>query len=306
MNEKLLITGGSGLLGSNIARMATKDFEVFATYNSHLSQIPGTEFVPLDIRDKQQVLFTFRKTTPNLVIHAAALANVDYCDAHPKEAWVINVEGTENVALASKEVGAKLLYISTDSVFNGEKGMYAEEDTPHPLNTYAKTKFKGEERVRHWLPYSIIVRTAFYGWSLHNKLSLAEWVVNGLREGRTLNMFTDVFFSPIFVSNLVEVLIEMHHRNLSGIYHVAGNERCSKYMFGQEIAQAFGLNSKYIQPSSIAEAGFKACRPKDVSLNIDKASRAIDTPLLSVKEGIMWFKDCEHPLKEDLERKGRG
>ncbi len=296
MKEKLLITGGSGLLGSNIAKMSTKHFKVIATYNSCLSQIPGTEFVPLDIRDKQQVFFTFRKTLPNLVVHTAALANVDYCEAHPEEAWTVNVEGTENVALASKEVGAILIYISTDSVFDGEKGMYVEEDTVNPLNTYAKTKLKGEEIVQHWLPDSIIVRTAFYGWSLHHKLSLAEWVVDGLREERTLNMFTDTFFSPIFVSNLAEVLIEMYNNNLSGIYHVAGSERCCKYIFGKEIAQVFGFNSKYIKPSSLAEAGLKAHRPGDISLNICKISGAINTKLLNVKEGIIWFKNVENSL----------
>lgn len=303
MKEKLLITGGSGLLGSNIARMTAKDFEVCATYNSHPSQIPGCDFAPLDIRDEKQVISVFKRIKPKLVIHAAALVNVDYCEDHPKEAWSINVKGTENVALASKEVGAKLGYISTDSVFDGEKGMYTEEDVPQPLNVYAKTKLEGEITVQRWLPDSIIVRTAFYGWSLHNKLSLAEWVVNELRAGKTLKMFTDVFFSPIFVDNLIEVIVEMYRKGLSGIYHVGGRERCSKYMFGQEIAQAFGLDSNYIQPYAIAEAGLKACRPKDVFLDIDKVSRAVDTRLLSVKEGITWFKDCEHTLKEDLKGK---
>jgi len=305
MNEKLLITGGSGLLGSNIAGIAAKGFKVFATHNSNPSQIQDTEFLPLDIRDKKQVFFTFRKAMPNLVIHTAALTNVDYCETHSKEAWAVNAEGTENVALASKEVGAKLFYISTDSVFNGEQGMYVEEDTPNPINVYAKTKFEGEERARHWLSDSIIVRTAFYGWSLHNKSSLAEWVVNGLRERKTLNMFTDVFFSPIFVSNLVEVLIEMYHRNLSGIFHVAGSERCSKYVFGQEIAKSFGLNSEYVKPSSVAEAGLKARRPKDVSLNINKVSNAIHTKLLGVKEGITWFKNLENSFQGGYHEKNK-
>lgn len=294
--ERLLITGGSGLLGSNIARLTARDFEVFATYNSHPYQISGCRFLPLDIRDKQRVISMFEEIKPNRVIHTVALVNIDYCEEHAQEAWMTNVEGTENVALAAKEIGAKIIYISTDSVFNGRKGMYAEEDVPHPINIYARTKLEGERRVQHWLPDSIIVRTAFYGWSPGNsgKVSLADWVVGGLREGRTLKMFTDVFFSPIFVDNMVKVIIEIHRKNLSGVYHTAGSERCSKYNFGLEIAQAFGLDKNLIQPSFIAESGLRAPRPKDISLNVAKISGVVDTRLLNVREGIAWFKDVKY------------
>ena len=234
--ERILITGGSGLLGSNIARAAAEGFEVYATYNSHVSQIPGCQFVYLDIADEQQVLSVFEKVNPGLVIHTAGLVNVDYCEEHEDDARVINVDGTENVALAAKEVGAKLVYISTDSVFDGQEGMYTEENVTHPLTVYAKTKLAGEERVQHWLPDSIIVRTAFYGWGLHSRKSLAEWVVDSLREGKRLKMWDDAFFTPILVNNLAEALLTMYRRDLSGIYHVGGRERCSKYVFRQELA----------------------------------------------------------------------
>jgi UDP-4-amino-4,6-dideoxy-N-acetyl-beta-L-altrosamine transaminase/dTDP-4-dehydrorhamnose reductase len=291
--SKILITGGSGLLGSNAARIAAKAFEVYATYNSHISQIPGCRFVHLDVRDKQQVPSVFEKVKPDLVIHTAGLANVDYCEEHETEAWAINADGTENIAVASKEVGTKLIYISTDSVFDGEKGTYTEEDVPHPLNVYAKTKLEGEKRVQKWLADSIVVRTAFYGWSLHDKPSLTEWVLNSLRDGKKLKMWTDVFFSPILVNNLIEILIAMYRKNLSGIYHVGGKERCSKYAFGQEVARAFGLDRSCVEPASIAEAALKAPRPKDPSLDVTKISKVLDVNLLSVKDGIAWFKELE-------------
>ena len=300
--ERLLVTGGSGLLGSNIARMSSKNFEVFASYNSHPNQIYECRFLPLDIRGKQQVISVFEEIKPDLVIHTAAIIDVDYCEDHAMEALKTNVEGTDNVTLASKKVGAKMIYISTDSVFDGKKGMYVEEDVPHPVNIYARTKLEGEERVQHWLPDSLIIRTAFYGWSPSDSIrtSLAEWVVSGLREGRALKMFNDVFFSPIFVNNLVEVLIEMYRKGLSGVYHVAGSERCSKYAFGQEIAQAFRLDKSLIQPSSIAEVGLRAPRPKDISLDVTKISGVINPRLRGVQEGIAWFKDSESLFMEVL------
>ncbi len=293
MKDKLLITGGSGFLGSTIARIAADDFRVYATYNSHPYQISDCKLVPLDIRNKSRVFSVFNEINARLVIHTAALANVDYCEVHAEEAWQTNVVGTENVALAAREIGAKLLYISTDSVFDGKKGMYDEEDIPRPVNIYGKTKLEGESRVQHCLPDSSIIRTAFYGWGPSAAPSLANWVVNGLRKGENLKMFTDVFFSPIYVNNLVEVMVEMYRKGLSGTHHVGGKERCSKYAFGLEIARAFGLSEALISPASICEVPFKAPRPADLSLNIAKVSRLVNTKLLGVREGITWFKDSE-------------
>ena len=174
--------------------------------------------VPLDIRDKQEVMSVISGIKPAVVIHTAAVVNVDYCEEHPEEAWDTNVNGTENVALAAKEAGARLIYISTDSVFDGEKGMYVETDTPHPVNTYGRSKLEGEGKVQQWMPDALIVRTAFYGWSPNqsNRPSLSEWVVTNLRQGKILNMFTDVFFSPIFTSNLSAVITELYDKDVSG------------------------------------------------------------------------------------------
>lgn len=151
----------------------------------------------------------------------------------------------------------------------------------------------GERRVQSFAPDSIIVRSAFYGWSLHNVTGLADWVVSELRDGNTIKMFMDEFFSPILVNNLAEALIEMHHENLSGLYHVGGSERCSKYAFGMEIAEAFGLDKGLIQSSSILDAGSKVRRPKDTSLDIRKVSQLINTRLLNVREGVAKLRDLE-------------
>ena len=293
--QRLLITGGSGFLGSDIARSTIKGFKVYATYYTTPVQIAGCSFVPLDIRNREQTFSSLKEIKPDLVIHTAALVDVDYCEEHSEEAWSINTEGTENVALATREVGAKLVYISTDSVFDGEKGMYGEEDVPHPLNVYARTKLEGEARVRCCLPESIIIRTAFYGWGFPGKHSLADWLITQLKRGEKPKMFTEVLFSPIPINVLVAAMLEMCGKNLSGLYHVGGRERCSKYTFGLELARAFGFNESCIQPSTRAEAQLKAPRPKDISLNVNKTlSSGIYLP--SLREGISWLLK-EKPLR---------
>lgn len=301
-SNTLLITGGSGLLGSNIVKLASSRYRVYATYCSHPTDIPGSEFIPLDVTDRESTLSIFREIRPGLAIHAAALARVDYCEEQPQEAQKINVEGTENVAMAARETGTKLIYISTDSVFDGECGMYGEEAAPHPINNYARTKLAGEKTVQHLTENSIIVRTAFYGWSLRGQTSIAEWVVGNLRAGNSLGMFTDVFFSPIFVGNLAEALIEMGQRNLSGAYHVTGSERCSKYDFGQALAEAFGFDRHLVHPTSITEASLTALRPRDISLAVNKVSAEIYTPLLGLKEGVEQFKEQELEINARRER----
>jgi len=292
MRERILVTGGSGLLGSNITRIIAKDYEVYATYNSRRTLVPGCKFIPLDVSDQKSVISVFRHTKPHLVIHAAALVNVDYCEKHPSEAWTINVAGTENVAEASRKIGAKLIYISTDSVFNGERGMYREEDIPLPVNTYARTKLAGENRVRQLVPDSITARTAFYGWSLHKQTSLSEWVVGSLRENEHINMFTDVFFSPIFIDDLTRLMIKMYRYDLSGVYHAGSREWCSKYDFGVVIAESFGYNAANISPGSVEGAGFRAPRPKNLSLSVTKLFHE-GCQLPGIREGVERFKELE-------------
>jgi dTDP-4-dehydrorhamnose reductase len=137
---------------------------------------------------------------------------------------------------------------------------------------------------QHVLPDILIVRTAFYSLGTPGKHSLAAWVAEGLKKGDTLNMFTDVFFSPIPASTLAQVILEMDRKELGGLYHIGGRERCSKYAFGQALARALGLDTTLIQPSMLADVNLKAPRPRDVSLNVDKTLGVLALPDLA--EGI--------------------
>ncbi|MFC1920733.1 SDR family oxidoreductase [Chloroflexota bacterium] len=287
--NRLLVTGGSGLLGSSIVRAAAEDFEVFATYHTNPVSLPGGECIYLDIRNENEVASIIGRLKPNLVIHTAALAGVDYCEDHSEEARILNIKGAENMARASE--GSKFIYISTDSVFDGEKGMYSEDDSPSPLSVYSKTKLEGELSVQAILPDSIIVRTAFYGWSLFNRTSLAEWVFYNLKDGNRINMFTDVIFSPIITDDLAGLLLDMYNSGLSGVYNVAGSEQCSKYAFGMEIARTFGFDTGFISPGSVNDMVFKAPRARNLSLNTGKIERDLNKKLPDLKSGIERFRD---------------
>lgn len=290
--EKIFITGGSGLLGANLTRMASERFETYAAYHQHPVKIKNCKTFRMDITNPQEVIQTITKIRPELIIHTAALTDVDYCEDHHEAARSLNVDGTRNLAKAAEGTGAKFIYISTDSVFDGKRGMYSEEDTPNPLSYYAKTKLEGERLLEKLdLNYNI-ARTSIYGWNAQEKLSLAEWVIHGLQNKKEMAMFTDVFFSPILVNNLAEALFEIYERDLRGILNVAGAERCSKFHFGEKIAERFDLDKTKIKPISIDDfKNFKAPRPKDVSLDVSKAKKKLRTKLLDVEGGLVWMKE---------------
>ncbi|MEN7982571.1 MAG: SDR family oxidoreductase, partial [Nanoarchaeota archaeon] len=170
---KVLITGGSGLLGSNLAEIFCKDFEVFIIFNKNPVKIDYCNEMKIDLIDFENVEKIIKKINPLIIIHCAALTNVDYCEKNPKEAKEINCDSTKNLARIGKEIGAKFIYISTDSIFDGETGGYSENDIPNPINVYAKTKLEGEEEVRKINGNYIIIRTNIYGKNKIQKFSLA-------------------------------------------------------------------------------------------------------------------------------------
>jgi dTDP-4-dehydrorhamnose reductase len=158
IKKRILITGGSGLLGSNLAETARSRFEVYATYFHNRVSIDGVSFIQIDLSNKDE-MYKIEQLKPEIIIHCAALTNVDYCEINPDEAYRHNVMASKNIAETASEIGAYLIHISTDSVFDGEKGGYTEEDKPNPLNVYAMTKLQAEREVLAINPRTCVVRT---------------------------------------------------------------------------------------------------------------------------------------------------
>ena len=303
MTDKVLITGGSGLLGSNLVKSMEDGFVVHTITYRHPMKFKTCQVHQLDITKGNDFLKLVKIVNPRCIIHTAALTHVDYCEIHRDEAWNINVEGTRNVVNAAEKTNSKVIYISTDSVFDGKKGMYTEEDPPNPSNFYALTKFEGEKIVcRSSVPY-VIIRTNIYGWNAQKKLSIAEWILNSLWKKKKLTLFYDVFFTPILVNNLSDVIIEMVEKDISGLFHVAGSGRCSKLQFGLVLAKVFGLDKDLIEPIRLSDKNLIAKRPKDPSLSIEKIKNEVKTKLLNIKKGLETFKNLyDSGYVEDLRR----
>lgn len=300
--KKLLITGANGLLGSNLSLTAQKDFLVWLTDLEASKWWNSRNVIDLNITDKKKVVQIIESIKPKLIIHCAALTNVDYCEEYPNEAFKINFEGTRNIVIASNKAKAKLIYISTDSVFNGENGNYSENDNPSPINEYAKSKLLGEKVIQEETDNYIIIRTNLFGWNKLPKESLAEWIIFSLKSGKKIKGFTDVIFSPLLVNNLSEIILELVKRKLTGIYHLGAHDQLTKNEFAIHLAKQFGLNQKKIEPASSRTINFKAARPLNTSLNVAKIESILNKPMPTIRSGIknfhnLWISDYIKKLK---------
>lgn len=287
----ILVTGASGLLGASTAAAAGHRYgRAVGVSNRHPITIPNVTDVHVDLRQRGAGADVVCRHRPAWVIHCAAATNVDWCEAHAEESHRLNVEASRELAAAARGVGARFLYVSTDSVFDGKQGEYAEEDAPRPLNVYAATKLGGEVAVSEEAPNSLIVRTSIYGWNAQAKLSLAEWVLDRLKAGKEVPGFTDVVFSPLLAHDLATILLDMIERDLQGVFHVGARDACSKYEFAVRIAECFWLDAGLVRPSSIDVARLVANRPKNTSLNVARITRVLQRPMPSVREGLQRFR----------------
>ena len=290
---KVLITGGSGLLGSAISLHFKDYFETVSTYANHRVSIKGCDAIHLDLTDKNNVIDTIQKIKPGIIVHTAALVGVGICENEPELAHRINVQGTNNIVEASKKTNSKIIYVSTDYVFDGKKGNYNEDDKPNPINSYGKTKYEGEiliDTKKH-----AIVRTSIYGWNIiKDKRSFSTWIIEDLRNNKQINVFIDNINSMMLVNNLAEALKEFIDKDLSGIMNIASSEAKSKYDFAVELADIFKLDKGLIKPIRNDESPGSDKRPLDVSLSTLKARSVLRTKLLNVRESLSRMKELEY------------
>lgn len=235
--------------------------------------IAGVRDILADVTDAAGVYGATTEAAPQVIVHSAALTDVDACERDPKRAWALNVEATRNIARAAHSQGAKLIHISTDQLWDGRRAMLDEDVLPAPLNVYGRTKAEAERVTLGEAPDALVLRTNFFGRGRPRRATFSDWVEDGLRHGRKLTMFTDVFFTPITMELLCPIIVEMARRGASGIYHAVGCERLSKFDFGVRLAKTFGYDSAAIVPTAVADAALAAPRPNDMSLSSDKIAR---------------------------------
>ena len=286
---RILVTGASGLLGINLALEASLDHEVYGLVHSHALQAKSFTVIQGDLRIQGTAERILEQVQPDWVIHCAALANLDACETDPAQAKKMNTEIPHQLAKLVARGGARLLHVSTDSVFDGQRGNYSEEDRPNPLGIYSLTKLEGEYAVAEANSDAIIARVVFYGFSLSGKRSLGEFFLYNLQASRPVMGFTDVYFCPLLANDLAHIFLKMLALQLSGLFHVVSRQCISKYAFGAAIAQRFGLDASLIQPTSVGQAGLAATRSPNLTLRSDKLVASLGEAPPDIISGVEKF-----------------
>jgi dTDP-4-dehydrorhamnose reductase len=284
----ILVTGVAGMLGSNIAYLLRHKHAVCGVDRNDV-HIAGTYTVKDSVLNIALLSRMIDEHHVDTLIHCAAIVNMDACEIHPDYAEIINVIMTDNIAWLCREKHVKMIYISSDAVYSGEReGLNLETDAPAPVSIYGKTKLAAERLVLG-RPGTLVLRTNMYGFNYREKLSFGEWLLKSLSEEAELNMFYDILFSPLLVNHLVDVLDLCIEKNLSGLYNAGCTGAISKYDLGVAFSEAFRLPNE-IKRGSMKDFQFKAPRTKNMSLDNTKLKQALGIELRSPLEEVQAFR----------------
>ncbi len=273
---RILLTGGSGLLALNWACAVRDTWDVVLGTHRHRVALRGTSSCPLNLEEPRELERQVVAISPDLVVHTAGLTNVDECEANPALAREANATLSRNLAEVAAARSIRLIHISTDHLFAGDRSCYREEDVVQPLNEYARSKLLAEEWVLQACPQALILRTNFFGWGHARRQSFSDWIIYNLRSGKSLSLFDDVYFTPVLADYLAQAAHELSERGASGVFHLAGDERTSKYQFALRLVDHFRLPAELIQRATVKSAGLRARRPQDMSLDNSKARETLE------------------------------
>ncbi len=287
---RFLVTGVSGLLGLNFAMAVDgKKHQVTGVANTTPLTWANFKYKQAELTEPDIIEQLVEEEKPEVILHCAAIANMEACEADPKLAHEVNAVLPGRIARTALKHDIQMIHISTDAVFDGTRGNYNESDTPHPLSVYARTKWEGENAVLSANPEALVARVNFYGWSVSGTRSLAEFFVNAMSQGKPVKGFTDVIFCPMMVLDLADLLVKAAHKNLEGLYHMVGAQPMSKYDFGLAIARTFGFDPALISPASVTDGGLTAARSPNLSLDTSKLKAAIGGALPDFEKGLLKF-----------------
>ncbi|MBN1976837.1 MAG: SDR family oxidoreductase [Anaerolineae bacterium] len=272
----MLVTGGSGYLGGWGVRLARAGWDVTATYLAHVVDEPGADWRQLDVRDEAAVMALAQQVQPAVIIHTASLN-----PGHDDDFEAVNAVGSRNVARAAASVGARLIHLSTDVVFDGQKGSYVEEDSPNPITPYGRSKALAEEQVQASGAEAAVVRTSLiYGWR-PTVARAVQWMIDDLRAGKPVRLFTDEVRCPVWVESLAAAVVELADLSYTGVLHVAGAQPLSRYGFGVRLLRFHGVDPGPVLPTpSLRDTP----RPLDCTLDCARARALLQTPLPGVDE----------------------
>ncbi|HUT26644.1 MAG TPA: dTDP-4-dehydrorhamnose reductase [Methanomassiliicoccales archaeon] len=291
--NRVLVVGAAGLLGQYLMKAGKEmGLKMSGTYNS-VVPTDTNEMLHMDITDRGRVAEVIEGSRPELLVLSAAMTNVDQCEREPAKAYAVNMEGAFNVAAECKKAGVKLVYISTDYVFNGLKGShYYEFENPDPLGIYAQSKLEGERVTLDASRSNLVCRVSVvYGWNREGgKQNFVTWVIDSLQKGQGVRLYSDQYVSPTYAPDAAKVILELAVKGAHGTYHTSGPDCLSRYEIGVKVAETFSLDQGLISPVLTEEMPLMAARPPRSCLSVDQAEAELDRSMVNMSQGLTMMR----------------
>jgi dTDP-4-dehydrorhamnose reductase len=256
--KRILVTGADGVLGGSLLRELSR---------RGLSAVAWTGRQMLDLTDHAAVTAAFQSASPEAVIHAAALSRVADCYSDARLARRINTDATAHLARLCRDAGCRLVFVSTDLVFDGEDAPYREEDAPAPLSVYGRTKAEAESEVLAYRGHAVARVSLMYGPALSGQRSFFDSLVESLRQGRRTTLYSDEWRTPLALTTAAEALVELALSDRTGLFHIGGPQRMSRLEMGRRLAKVLKLSDDAVRAAGRPNDGFQERRPRDVSLD---------------------------------------
>jgi dTDP-4-dehydrorhamnose reductase len=286
---KFLVTGSAGLVGQQVVKYLSKSNQVFSCYNESKPEYGDSE--KMDLKNYEMVSSVLTEIKPDVVIHLGAMTGVDICEKEKTSASEINTKATEIIAKECSKLNSFLVYVSTDYVFDGNFGMYKEDDVANPLGFYGKSKLEGEKAVQNFSTNWCIARTST-PFGLHpTKKSFPMWVIENLQKQKQIDVLIDQFTSPTYIPNLSRMLIEISERRITGIIHAAGASKISRYQMASMVSDKLNLDGTLLKQISMNKMKWVAQRPKDSSLDVSRASSILNEKPQKIDQSLNLFID---------------
>lgn len=294
-----LLVGATGILGSNLLVMSSKA-EWIPTYWKNTLYHPNA--LPLNLADYNKVVEVVEAVRPEVIVHTAGITKPDACERNPEFSYQVNVEGSFRLIAAAKKYGIRLIFMSSDLVFDGQQDRpYTEADAVNPQVVYGKHKVMVEERCQRELNNYLVIRTGvMYGWTPNFLSSIAEWVLQRLSQGKRVDMFTDQYRNMAFVGDMVNFIDTMLSSSVTGIVHVASPNCVSKATFAYELAYVFDYDLALIGKTSSDNFQRRASVPKKIALDVSKMAKLLNTRFPNLHTSLTAMRhqlDVDYPQK---------
>lgn len=293
---KVIITGSNGLLGQSLLALLLKEKETYQVFGfSRGENRSGREdynYVPIDLTKKENLKNTIRKIQPDFIINTAAMTQVDDCETNKQACDILNIEVVKWLAEVSEEIGTHIIHLSTDFIFDGEKGFYKETDAANPLSYYGVSKLKSEEvLLKSKIDYTILRTILVYGkvFSM-SRSNIVLWVKSMLEQGKEIPIVNDQFRTPTYVKDLAIACKIAMDKKATGIYHISSSELLSVFEITQQIAEVFNLDKSLIKPISSTTLNQTAKRPPKTGFDLSKTNKVLDFYPKTFKEDLQRFK----------------